>query len=81
MTTDRELERWLAYAEEHARLLVANREEADIRQLRRRFHALNTRSDVMMRLWRNLLTRYDVSTLDAAYNARCAAIVEREVER
>lgn len=80
MTTDRELTRWLMYAEDHARLLVANREETDIRQLRRRFHAMNTQSDAMARLWRNLLARYSRDELDAFYDARCAAIVGREAQ-
>ena len=81
MTTDSDLDRWLMYAEDHARQLVANRTETNIRQMRRRFHAMTAQSDVMGRLWRNLLTRYTAAELDAAYNARCAAIVGREVQR
>lgn len=75
------LDQWLDLAEQHARQLVNNRGERNIRALRSRFHAMSNQSHQMSRLWRTLLTTHTVAELDALYNERCAPIVGREVRR
>jgi hypothetical protein len=75
------LDQWLDLAEQHARQLVNNRGEMNIRTLRSRFHAMSNQSHQMNRLLRTLLTTHTMAELDALYNERCAPIIGRRVQR
>ena len=82
------LEQWLALAEQHARQMVATRisnrpvDAAFVKEVKQRFHVMNTQSHQMARLWRNLRAEgYAVPALDALYDARCESIIGRKVQR